>query len=154
MFIDCPHRSEKVRTIHNVHQVEIVEDMGISVPNIYASLGNKKDEFQSHMIEVDGKINVKPIVISIDLGASHSYIDPKMVERFHFPRSKIGKPWMVQLATGAKRKISEMIKVCLMNENGLNTSAELNIIPLGSYDCLIGMDWLDQHHVVLYCYKK
>jgi hypothetical protein len=25
----------------------------------------------------------------------------------------------------------------------------LNIIPLGSYDCLIGMDWLDQHHVVL-----
>jgi hypothetical protein len=128
--------------------------MCISVPNIYASLGNKQAEFQSHMIEVHGKINDKPIVISIDSGSSHSYLDPKMVERFHFPRSKLGKPWMVQLATGSKRNISEMIKVCLMNENGLNTSVELNIIPLGSYDCLIGMDWLDQHHVVLYCYKK
>jgi hypothetical protein len=76
------------------------------------------------------------------------------VERFHFPIRKLGKPWMVQLATGAKRKISEMIKVCLMNLNGLNTSAELNIIPLGSYDCLIGMDWLDWHHIFLVLYKK
>jgi hypothetical protein len=25
---------------------------------------------------------------------------------------------------------------------------------LGSYDCLIGMDWLDQHHVVLDYYNK
>jgi hypothetical protein len=41
-----------------------------------------------------------------------------------------------------------------MNLNGLNTNAELNIIPLGSYDCLIGMDWLDQHHAVLDCYNK
>ena len=38
--------------------------------------------------------------------------------------------------------------------NGLSTKADLNILPLGSYDCLIGMDWLDQHHVVLDYYKK
>jgi hypothetical protein len=59
---------------------------------------------------------------------------------------------MVQLATRDKRNISEMIKVCTMNLNGLNTNVELNIILLGSYDCLIGMDWLDQH--VLDYYKK
>ena len=41
-----------------------------------------------------------------------------------------------------------------MNMNGINTSVELNIIPLGSYDFLIGMDWLDQHHVILECYNK
>jgi hypothetical protein len=33
--------------------------------------------------------------------------------------------------------------------NGLNTRDELNIMPLGSYECLIGMDWLDQHHAIL-----
>jgi hypothetical protein len=37
---------------------------------------------------------------------------------------------------------------------GFNTKEDLNIIPLGSYDCLIGMDWLDKHCGVLYCYKK
>jgi predicted aspartyl protease len=32
------------------------------------------------MIEVEGKINNQPISILIDSGASHSYLDPKMVE--------------------------------------------------------------------------
>ena len=31
---------------------------------------------------------------------------------------------------------------------------ELNILPLGSYDYLIGMDWLDQHHALLDCRNK
>jgi hypothetical protein len=38
--------------------------------------------------------------------------------------------------------------------NGLSTKADLNILPLCSYECLIGMDWLDQHHLVLDCHKK
>jgi hypothetical protein len=38
--------------------------------------------------------------------------------------------------------------------NGLSTRAELNILPLGSYECLIGMDWLDQHHSILDCCNK
>jgi hypothetical protein len=41
-----------------------------------------------------------------------------------------------------------------MDMNGLDTNKYLNIIPLGSYDFLIGMDWLDMHHVVLNCYNK
>jgi hypothetical protein len=77
-----------------------------------------------------------------------------MVERFQLPRSKLGKPWLVQLATGEKRKINEMVKACQMEMNGMCTKVDLNITPLGSYDFLIGMDWLDQHHVVLDCYNK
>jgi hypothetical protein len=154
MYRDFPHRGEKVRIVHNVQQVDTVEDMGRNVPRIYAALDNKQVEFQSHMIEVEGKINDQPIAILIDSGASHSYLDPKMVERFHFPRSKLGKSWLVQLATGAKRRINEMVKECPMDMNGLSTREDLNIIPLGSYDFLIGMDWLDKHHVVLDCYNK
>jgi hypothetical protein len=82
-----------------------MEDMGISVPIIYTSLDNKQDEFQSHMIEVEGMINNHAFTILIDSGASHSYIYPKVVERFQLPRRKHGKSWLVQLATGAKRKV-------------------------------------------------
>ena len=38
--------------------------------------------------------------------------------------------------------------------NGLSTKVDLNILLLGSYNYLIGMDWLDQHHVVLDCHTK
>jgi predicted aspartyl protease len=69
--------------------------MSIHVPRIYVALDNKHVGFQSHMIKVEGKINDQPITILIDSGASHSYLNPKMVERYHFLRSNLGKPWMV-----------------------------------------------------------
>ena len=34
------------------------------------------------------------------------------------------------------------------------TFVKLNVLPLGSYDILIGMDWLEKHRVVLNCYDK
>jgi hypothetical protein len=113
-----------------------------------------KHEFQSHMIEVEGMINNQPFIILIDSGASHSYVDPRVVESLHLSRSKHEKSWLVQLATGTKRKVTELVKSCPVDMNGLSTKAELNILPLGSYDCLIGMDWLDQHHALLDCRNK
>jgi hypothetical protein len=92
------------------------------------------------MIEVEGMINNQTITILIDSGASHSYIDPKMVEKFHFPRIKHGKYWLVQPTTTAKRNVNEMVKSCPIHMNGLNIKVDLNMFSSGSYDCLIGMD--------------
>jgi hypothetical protein len=115
-FIDCPHRGGKSRVVHNVQWDDTVEDMGIYVPRIYAALENKKEEYQSHMIEVEGMINNQTLAILIDSRASHSCIDPNMVESLQFPRRKHGKSWLVQLATGAKRKFNEMVKSCHRHE--------------------------------------
>jgi hypothetical protein len=60
----------------------------------------------------------------------------------------------VQLATGTRRKVNEMVKSCLIDMNGLNTKEDLNILPLDSHECLIGMDWLDPHNSLLDCHKK
>jgi hypothetical protein len=72
-----------------------MEDMGKSVPRIYATPDNKKAEYQSHRIEVEGMINNQIIGILIDSGASYSYKDPKVVESLHLPRKKHGKYWLV-----------------------------------------------------------
>ena len=92
------------------------------------------------MIEVEGKIDNHPTKNLIDSGASHSYINVNNVEMFHLKGSKHNKYRLVQLDTGAKRKINEFVKDCSIDMNGLNTKVDVNIIPLGSYDCLIGMD--------------
>jgi hypothetical protein len=63
-----------------------------------------------------------------------------VVESFHLSRSKHEKSWLVQLATGTKRKVIELVKSYSVDMKGLSTKGELNILPLGSYDCLIGMD--------------
>jgi hypothetical protein len=41
-----------------------------------------------------------------------------------------------------------------MEMNGASTKEYFHIIPLGSYDCLIGMNWLEKHHVILDYYNK
>ena len=38
--------------------------------------------------------------------------------------------------------------------DGLFTYADLNVLPLGSYDVLIGMDWLEAHRAKLDCYNN
>jgi hypothetical protein len=107
-----------------------VEDMGSRMPRIYVDLENKQVEYQSHMIEVEG-------------------IDPRVVESFQLLRNKHEKCWLVHMDTGTKRKVTELVKSCPVDMNGLSTKDKLNIIPLGSYDYLVGMDWLDQHYTIL-----
>ena len=53
-----------------------------------------------------------------------------------------------------KHKVLKIVKECEVNLNGFLTKVNLNILPLGSYDILIGMDWLEQHHVMLDCLHK
>ena len=38
--------------------------------------------------------------------------------------------------------------------NQFETFVKINVLNLGSYDMLIGMDWLEQHRVVLNCFNK
>jgi hypothetical protein len=134
-----------VKTVQKIQEATIVEDMG----GIYASLDDRQEEYQSNMIEVEGKIINQPISILIDSGEIHCYIDPKIVDRLHLVKSKLGKASLVQLATRTKRRIHDMVRSCSISLNGMNTSIYLNIIPLGPYDIMIGMDWLEKHHVVL-----
>jgi hypothetical protein len=62
--------------------------MGRRMSRIYVALDNKQEEFQSHMIEVEGMINNRPLIILIDSGTSHSYVDPRVVENLCLSRSK------------------------------------------------------------------
>ena len=106
------------------------------------------------MVEVEGMINQTPITILIDPEASLSYISPKMVEKCKLPIEKFENSWLVQLTTVAKRKLTFFVKECAVVMDQFETIVKLDVLPLSSYDLLIGMDWLEQHRVILNCYDK
>ena len=106
------------------------------------------------MVEVAGKIVDQSISILIDPGSTHSYISPRVVEVCSLRKVKHSKSWLVQLATGTKRKANLAVEKCPLVINGLSTCIDLNVLPLSSYDVLIGMDWLEYHRVKLDCYNK
>ena len=101
------------------------------------------------MVKIESKILNTSISILIDPDAFWSYVSPKIVDVCKLGKVKHDKPLLVQLATSTKQKVSEIVKDCKVNLNGFPTKVNLNILPLGSYDIFIGMDWLEQHHVML-----
>ena len=97
------------------------------------------------MVEIEVMINNQPISILIDPGASLSYISPRIVELCELVAEKFDKLWLVQLATSTKWKVTSLVRNCKLMMNDFITHVNVNIIPLGSYDFLIGMDWLEKH---------
>ena len=96
----------------------------------------------------------KPIFILVDPSASQSYIAPRIVELCELQQNKFENSWLVQLAIGTNRKVTSFVNKCEFNMNGFKMQDDLNIIPLGYYDLLIGMDSLEKHRVILNCYDK
>ena len=43
---------------------------------------------------------------------------------------------------------------CILNLGEFVTRANLYVMILGSYDVVIGMDWLESHEVILNCNMK
>ena len=51
--------------------------------------------------------------------------------------------WELPVTTGGS-----FVKECAVVMDHFETAVKLNVLPLGSYDLLIGMDWLEQHRVI------
>ena len=82
------------------------------------------------MVEVAGKIVEQSVSILIDPGSTHSYVTPRVVDIFYFRRIKNKKSWLAQLATGTKRKVSEVVDKCPLVMNGLATCVDMMLYPL------------------------
>jgi hypothetical protein len=95
------------------------------------------------VVEIEGKIHDTRIYVLIDPKATLSYITQKVVESNKLKRLKHAKSCLVQLATGTKRKVIDYILDLEFNLDGQTIRTDLNILPLGSYDMIIGMDWLE-----------
>eukprot|EP00253_Pinus_taeda_P005217 PITA_05217 len=150
---NCPQR-KGTDQISQIHEASTVGDVGRSMPRINAALDDRKAEYQPTMVEFEGKILNLSISVLIDPGATLSYISPKIVEQCKLQPEKFRNPWLVQLATGTKRRVMEKVKSCPIVVAGQPVVVDLNILPLGSYDVLIGMDWLEKHWALVNCKTK
>ena len=78
-----------------------VGDLARTMHRINAALENRKADYQTSMVEVEGKLNQTPISILIDPGDILSYISPDSVEKCNLSIENFANSWLFQLATGA-----------------------------------------------------
>eukprot|EP00253_Pinus_taeda_P012699 PITA_12699 len=150
---NCPQR-KGANQISQIHEASTVGDVGRGMPRINAALDDRQAEYQPTMVEFEGKLLNLSVSVLIDPGATLSYISPKLVEQCKLQPEKFRNPWLVQLATGTKRRVMAKVKSYPITVAGQPVVVDLNILPLGSYDVLIGMDWLEKHWALVNCKTK
>jgi hypothetical protein len=140
--------------VYYIQEKTTVYEVARSVPKIHATLDNRQAYHQASMVEMEGMITNHIVSIIIEPGSNLSYDSPQTVEKCKLYQVKHSKPWLVQLATRTKRKVTKVITTCQFIMNGMSTQEKLNILPLRYYDILIGMDWLHTNKANLDCYNK
>ena len=118
----------------------MVGEIGKNFHRINAASEDQQADHQCAIVEIEGTVSNHTISILIDPGATLSYISPRMVELYQLTRERNTKPWLVQLAMGEKRKVTDFIADCEVKLQDHKTKIDLKFFPLGSYDMIISMD--------------
>ena len=80
MHRNCPHEEGYARPAYNIQEVEAIGQVARTTPRIYVLLEDHQAYHHSTVVEVQGNIAEKFFSILIDLGSTHSYITPRVVE--------------------------------------------------------------------------
>ncbi|GJW88608.1 putative nucleotidyltransferase, ribonuclease H, partial [Tanacetum coccineum] len=118
----------------NVNAMEAVQD-----PNVVTGTFSLNDHF---------------VTILFDSGADFSFISTEFAPLLNVKPSIVNPGYVIEVADGKKVEVDRIIRDCKLELGGSLFS--INLIPLGhgSFDVIVGMDWLSQHKAVIICHEK
>eukprot|EP00253_Pinus_taeda_P009074 PITA_09074 len=121
---------------------------------IHVAINHRQAEHQAIAVESASMINNIPLAVLIDLGAIDSFISPSTILRCGLTAHEKSNFRMVEMASGSQQSVGSMVKYCSVNIGGCDTKMNLYSTTLGTYDLIVGMDWLESHKAILDCYNK
>lgn len=95
-------------------------------------------------IRLRGWIQGTELLMLVDSGNTNSFIDDQVGMRLSGMKC-LKQPLKVQIADGGQLACSKMIPGCNWWMQGHSFKSDFKLIPLGSYDIILGMDWLEKH---------
>ncbi|GJS05208.1 putative reverse transcriptase domain-containing protein [Tanacetum coccineum] len=118
----------------NVNAVEALQD-----PNVVMGTFSLNDHFAT---------------VLFDSGADFSFISTKFAPLLNVKPSIANPSYVIEVADGKKVEVNRIICDCKL-ELG-NSLFSINLIPLGngSFNVIVGMDWLSQNKAVIVCHEK
>ncbi|GJQ92512.1 reverse transcriptase domain-containing protein [Tanacetum coccineum] len=118
----------------NVNAMEAVQD-----PKVVTGTFSLNDHF---------------VTILFDSGADFSFISTEFAPLLNVRPSIVNPGYVIEVADGKKVEVDRIIRDCKLELGGSLFS--INLIPLGhgSFDVIVGMDWLSQHKAVIVCHEK
>ncbi|GJY01698.1 putative reverse transcriptase domain-containing protein [Tanacetum coccineum] len=87
-------------------------------------------------------------------GIASTFISTEFVPLLNVRPSIVNPGYVIEVADGKKVEVDRIIRDCKLELGGSLFS--INLIPLGhgSFDVIVGMNWLSQHKALIVCHEK
>ncbi|XP_021971379.1 uncharacterized protein LOC110866541 [Helianthus annuus] len=92
--------------------------------------------------------------ILFDTGADFSFISLEFKDMLGLKSTKLDVPFTIELANGKVIESNNIIKGCSLELGGQKFKIDLMPVQLGSFDIVVGMDWLSTNQAEVVCYDK
>ncbi|GKD59748.1 putative reverse transcriptase domain-containing protein, partial [Tanacetum coccineum] len=92
--------------------------------------------------------------ILFDTGADRSFVSTVFSSRIVITPTALDHDYNVELADGRIVGLNIIIRGCTLNFLNYPFNIDLMPVELGSFDVIIGMDWLAKYHAVIVCAEK
>ncbi|GKD41246.1 putative reverse transcriptase domain-containing protein, partial [Tanacetum coccineum] len=89
-----------------------------------------------------------------DSGADRSFVSSTFSVLLDVASSTLDTSYAVELADGRISKINVVLRGCTLGLLGHSFDIDLMPVELGSFDVIIGMDWLVKYHALIVCDEK
>lgn len=98
-------------------------------------------------IKLLGNVKKKTLVILVDSGSTHRFLDPNILSQLRRQPEK-AKPLIVTVANGQKVTCDTVCKKFQWEVQKEKFEREFRLMKLGACDMLHGMDWIDQYALI------
>ncbi|KAJ0442506.1 putative nucleotidyltransferase, Ribonuclease H [Helianthus annuus] len=99
-------------------------------------------------------INQRFASLLFDTGADYSFVSLKFKNTLGLVANKLDIPYSIELANGKPVEANEVIKGCVIELGEYEFSLDLLPVELGSFDVVVGMDWLSSNRAEIVCHEK
>ncbi|GJZ82523.1 putative reverse transcriptase domain-containing protein [Tanacetum coccineum] len=117
-------------------------------------VGNAGTNPDSNVVTGTFLLNNRYASILFDTGADRSFVSTTFSSLIDITPTTLDHYYDVELADGKIIRINTIIRGCTLNF--LDHPFNINLMPveLGSFDVIVGMDWLAKYHAVIDCAEK
>jgi hypothetical protein len=105
-------------------------------------------------VESSGTLNYVNVNILFDSGAIDNFISPSALEKCGLATYEHDDFKQVEMDSGEKQAVGPSVDNCLVDLGVCTTKLKVYITALGTYDLIIGMDWLEAHRAMVDCFAK
>ncbi|KAJ9544562.1 hypothetical protein OSB04_024269 [Centaurea solstitialis] len=117
-------------------------------------IGTEEARQDPYVITGTFPLNDHYALVIFDSSADRSIVSLGFRPLIPLPSERLDEAYSIELADRRKLETCDVIPNCTLNLAGELFSIDLVPIELGSFDIVIGMDWMAQNRATIGCYEK